>query len=345
MSDSNADLVSAAEAIRRCVAAGGTLAMMCHVSPDGDALGSMLAMHHLALSQGVASVASFPNPFTVAAHYRSVPGIELLTDSAAFPTAPSLVITFDCGSVQRLVELGVAAESARQHGELIVLDHHATNDRYGSINVVDTKAAATAVVVRALAKELGWPLNRDAATCLYVGLVTDTGRFQFSCTDPSVFELAAELASFGLPITRLNRELFDEHSYAYLRLAARVLGRATLDEERELIYTNVTRSDLAEFGVDYDEVEGLIEWIRSANEAEVAIIYKEAADGVRVSMRSLTKVDIGALAVSLGGGGHIRAAGFTMNAPVAEVHAIVLAALDAQASIAPRTPRYSRVRC
>ena len=332
MSDCAGDLRAAAAAIRGCVASGGTLALMCHVSPDGDALGSMLAMHHLALSQGVASVASFPHPFSVAAHYRSVPGIELLTDSSDFPAAPSLVLTFDCGSVQRLVELGVPAASALKNGELIVLDHHATNDRYGSINVVDTKAAATAVVVRALAKELGWPLTRDAATCLYVGLVTDTGRFQFSCTDPSVFELAAELASFGLPISRLNRELFDEHSYAYLRLAARVLGRAILDVERELIYTNVTQADLVEFGVDYDEVEGLIEWIRSANEAEVAIIYKEAVDGIRVSMRSLTKVDIGALAVSLGGGGHIRAAGFTMNAPVADVHAAVIAELDAIAA-------------
>lgn len=334
MSESTADLLAAAEAIRSCAAAGGTLALMCHVSPDGDALGSMLAFHHLALSQGVASVASFPHPFTVAAHYRSVPGIELLTDSLAYPSAPPLVITFDCGSVQRLVELGAAAESARVHGELIVLDHHATNDRYGSINVVDTKAAATAVVVRALARELGWPLTRDVATCLYVGLVTDTGRFQFSCTDPSVFELAAELASFGLPISRLNRELFDEHSYAYLRLAARVLGRATLDVHRELIYTNVTQADLAEFGVDYDEVEGLIDWIRSANEAEVAIIYKEAPDGYRVSMRSLTKVDIGALAVSLGGGGHIRAAGFTMSAPLAHVHAAVIAELDVLAASA-----------
>lgn len=332
MSDGNADLLAAAEAIRRCAASGGTLALMCHVSPDGDALGSMLAFHHLALSQGVASVASFPHPFTVAAHYRSVPGIELLTDSSDYPSAPPLVITFDCGSVQRLVELGVPAESARVGGELIVLDHHATNDRYGSINVVNTKAAATAVVVRALANELGWPLTRDAATCLYVGLVTDTGRFQFSCTDPSVFELAAELASFGLPISRLNRELFDEHSYAYLRLAARVLGRATLDCERELIYTHVTQDDLVEFGVDYDEVEGLIEWVRSANEAEVAIIYKEALDGVRVSMRSLSKVDIGALAVSLGGGGHIRAAGFTMSAPLAEVHAAVINGLDALSS-------------
>ena len=322
-------MAAAALVIGAAVAAGSPLAMMCHVSPDGDALGSMLALHHLARSQGGESVASFPNPFSVATHYRSLPGLDLLTESRSYPVDPKLVVTFDCGSVQRLVELGASAEYARTAGELIVLDHHATNDRYGSINVVDVRAAATAVVVRNLARKLGWPLTRDAAICLYVGLVTDTGRFQFSSTDPSVFELAAELASFDLPIAQLNRELFDEHSYAYLRLAARALSRATLDSARELIYTNVSQHDLAEFGVDYDEVEGLIEWIRSATEAEVAIVYKEASDGVRVSMRSLTKVDVGALAVKLGGGGHVRAAGFTMNSPVEAVHAAVTAELDA----------------
>lgn len=326
--DATNDVRDAADAIRACVASGATLALMCHVSPDGDALGSMLAFHHLARSQGVNSVASFPNPFSVAAHYRSVPGLELLSDSASFPEEPTTVVTFDCGSLGRLVELGVPAGFARDHGELIVLDHHATNDRYGSINVVDTRAAATAVVVRALARELGWPLTREAATCLYVGLVTDTGRFQFSCSDPSVFEMAAELVAFGIPIARLNRELFDEHSYAYLQLASRVLARAVLDEGRELIHSRVTQADLAELGVEYDEIEGMIDWLRTAAEAEVAVIYKEAADGVRVSMRSLTKVDVGAVAGSLGGGGHVRAAGFTMAGSIDAVHSLLLRALD-----------------
>ena len=301
---------------------------MCHVSPDGDALGSMLALHHLARSQGVDSVASFPDPFSVAAHYRSIPGLELMSNSASFPKKPTMVVTFDCGSLGRLVELGGPAAFARDHGELIVLDHHATNDRYGSINVVDTRAAATAVVVHALARELGWPLTREAATCLYVGLVTDTGRFQFSCTDPTVFEMAAELVSFGIPVARLNRELFDEHPYAYLQLASRVLARAVMDKGRGLIFSRVTQEDLVELGVEYDEIEGMIDWLRTAAEAEVAVIYKEATDGVRVSMRSLTEVDVGAVAGSLGGGGHVRAAGFTMDAPIDAVHAVLLRALD-----------------
>ena len=140
--------------------------------------------------------------------------------------------------------------------------------------------------------------------------------------------MAAELVAFGIPIARLNRELFDEHSYAYLQLASRVLARAVLDEPRELIHSRVTQGDLAEFGVEYDEIEGMIDWLRTAAEAEVAVIYKEAADGVRVSMRSLTKVDVGAVAGSLGGGGHVRAAGFTMPGPIDAVHSELLRAFD-----------------
>ena len=317
------ELRRAAEAI---TAADG-LALGCHVTPDGDALGSMLAMMHLARAQAMPCCASWPEPFVVARHYRSIPGTELAIAPNQFPVAPKMMMTFDCGSLRRLQELGEPACRARDSGHLIVVDHHASNDRYGTINPIDVDAAATAVVVRDLARELGWELNREAALCLYTGLVTDTGRFQFNSTTPSVFALAHELASFDLPIAKLSRELFEEHRFAYLKLAARALGRAELDTARSFVSSFVTRGDLGDFGVDYDEIEGLIEWLRSTAEAEVACLCKEAPDGVRVSLRSVSEVDVGAIAIALGGGGHRLAAGFTMNAPVAEVLAAVRARL------------------
>src|SRR5204863_1672428 len=112
---------------------------------------------------------------------------DIVTKLADFPAVPMVMITFDCGWMAQLAELG---EAARAAGELIVLDHHATNDRYGTINVIDPDAAASAVVVRRLAARLDWPLTRDAALCLYTGIVTDTGRFQYSNTTPEVFDLA-----------------------------------------------------------------------------------------------------------------------------------------------------------
>ncbi|MEJ7585751.1 MAG: DHH family phosphoesterase [Acidimicrobiales bacterium] len=117
--------------------AAPSLALACHHTPDGDALGSMLALHHLALAAGKQSVASWPEPFDVAAHYDFLPGLDLTTKPADFPRAPDLMVTFDCGSIDRLAELGEPARNAHQ---LIVVDHHSTNDGYGTINLIDPGA-------------------------------------------------------------------------------------------------------------------------------------------------------------------------------------------------------------
>src|SRR5437764_10098478 len=149
--------MDALERAAEVIESSSLVALACHVTPDGDALGSMLAMHLLCRSQSKASVASFPEPFVVAPHYTYLPGLDAVTKPADFPAAPEVMVTFDCGSLDRLNEL---AEPAREAGELIVVDHHATNDRYGTINLLDVDAAASAVMVHRLAKELGWPLSR-----------------------------------------------------------------------------------------------------------------------------------------------------------------------------------------
>jgi phosphoesterase RecJ-like protein len=303
-----------------------SIALACHVGPDGDALGSMLALHHLCRAHGKASIASFPEPFVVAPHYAFLPGLDTLTKPADFPDAPDVMITFDCGSIDRLGGLAAAAENA---GELIVLDHHVSNTCYGSINVVDPDAAATAVVVRRLAHDLGWTLNRAAAMCIYTGLVTDTGRFQYSNTTPDVFGLAQELASFDLPIAEITRQLFEEHRFAYLQLMAACLGRAALDTNLDFIASWVTADDLVHFGVEIEETEGLIDLVRRAAEAEVACILKETPEGIRVSLRALSKVDVAAVAGHFGGGGHRYAAGFTAPGTIESVLAEIKAELRA----------------
>ena len=311
------------------ILAAQTVALACHVAPDGDALGSMLALHHLALEAGVNSVASWPEPFAVAPHYQFLPGLDLATKPADFPVAPDVMVTFDCGSLARLGELGAVAEHCRRQGHLVVLDHHATNDHYGSVNAVDPNAAATAVVVRQLANRLGWPLTRAAAICLYTGLVTDTGRFQHSNTTPDVFCLAHELSLFDLPISAMSRSLFEEHRFAYLKLVATCLERAELDSELGFVCTWVTDADFQRYGVTIEETEGLIDLIRRAAEAEVSCVVKEAPEGVRVSLRAISRVDVGAIATSFGGGGHRFAAGFTSPGGVHEVLAAIRAALVA----------------
>ena len=292
------------------------VALACHVTPDGDALGSMLAMHLLCRSQGKESVASWPEPFVVAPHYTYLPGLDSVTKPADFPGAPPVMVTFDCGSLDRLNEL---AEPAREAGELIVVDHHATNESYGTVNLLDADAAASAVMVYRLAQRLGWSLTRDVAICLYTGIVTDTGRFQYSNTSTEVLEMATELSRFDLPIADMSRQLFEEHRFAYLQLVATALQRAELDADRRFVVTWITADDLERFGVEMDEAEGLIDIVRRTAEADVSCVLKEAPEGTKVSLRSVTDFDVTPIAMKFGGGGHRAAAGFTDPRPISEV--------------------------
>jgi bifunctional oligoribonuclease and PAP phosphatase NrnA len=314
------DLNRAAEAVR----GASSIALACHQNPDGDALGSMLAMHHLARAQGVEVVSSWPTPFVVAPHYRYLPGLDQATKPEDFPEAPELMITFDCGSMGRL---GNLAPSAMRAGTLMVIDHHRTNDNYGSINLIDVDAAATAVVVRHLVRTLGWELNHDAAVCLYTGLVTDTGRFQYETTTPAVFALAQELAGFELPLADITRQLFEEHRFSYLKLVATALERAQLDRDIGFVVTWVTQDDLARYGVEVDEMEGMIDLVRRTAEAEVSCVLRETDTGVKVSLRSLHNLDVGAIAMGFGGGGHRHAGGFESDHSVEEVLADVRTAV------------------
>jgi phosphoesterase RecJ-like protein len=299
--------------------------LACHINPDGDALGSMLALHHVLVSAGVESVASFSEPFVVAPHYRDLPGLELLTPPDRFPSDPSVMVTFDSGSLSRLGDLESNAKAA---DELIVIDHHVSNERFGTINVIDPDAAASGVLVHRLVERLGLSLTRDAAVCLYAALVCDTGRFQYESTTPAVFELARELSCYELPIADLSRTLFEEHRFAYLQLLADVLANAVLISDKRFVWTRVTQADLARHGVTFEEVEGLIDVVRRTREADVSCVLKEAADGTwRVSLRSIGTVDVRRIAEQHGGGGHRFAAGFTSDEAADAVVARILAAL------------------
>jgi phosphoesterase RecJ-like protein len=176
--------------------------------------------------------------------------------------------------------------------------------------------------------ELGLPLTNDAAIALYAALVCDTGRFQYETTTPSVFDLARELVTFDIPVSRLSRQLFEEHRFAYLKLLGEALANAELDVERRFVWTVVTQDMLDRHDVTLEEVEGLIDIVRRATEAEVTCVVKEEADGsVRVSLRSLGDVDVRLIAADNGGGGHRFAAGFESTLDIGTVVAKIRDAL------------------
>ena len=318
---SDAELARVAAVLRTA----DQISLACHVNPDGDALGSMLGLFHVLRAAGRDVVATFPPPFIVAPHYRELPGLDLLTKPEDFPATPAVMLTFDCGSLDRLGGLAPAASAA---GELIVIDHHISNDRYGTINVIEPDAAASGWVVQRLVDTLGLPLNRDAAVCLYAAIVCDTGRFQYDTTTPEVFDLARRLTEFDVPVARLSRSLFEEHRFAYLRLLGEALADAELVHDQHFVWTAVTQSMLARHDVTLEEVEGLIDILRRTAEAEVTCVLKQEADGtVRVSLRSLGAVDVRRIAEAHGGGGHRYAAGFTSHDDIPATVAAIRAAL------------------
>lgn len=312
---------SAWQAAVDALSAADEVALACHVDPDGDAIGSMLALQRFLESHGVRTTASWGTPDTAAGaelevppQYAFLPGLDTLVVPEQFPAAPALMVAFDTGAPGRLGSLRTAGESA---DTLIVIDHHASGEAFGDIRLVDGSLAATAVLVDELIRRMGGDLDRDTAVCLYTALVTDTGRFQYASTTPGVLRLAARLISLDIDHAAISQQVWSTHSFGYLKLLGRALDRATLQPETSLLWTTVTQEDLQRFGVAWQETEGLIEVLRSVGTARVAMIAKQQSDGAwKVSLRSRGEVDVGRVARDLGGGGHAFLAGLVADGDV-----------------------------
>jgi bifunctional oligoribonuclease and PAP phosphatase NrnA len=309
----------------------GEVLLACHVNPDGDALGSMLAFG-LGLRQlGFTRVrASFPEPFEVPEAFRLLPGQELLVPPGDAYPEPALGASFDAASPARL---GALAEPLSAASTWLMLDHHASNPGFGTVCLLDPGAAATAVLTAELLDDLDVRLDAAIATALYVGVTTDTGSFKFDTTSPQVHRLAARLVEAGARPAEVARDVFDTRPFGALKLLAEVLGRAELDEGavggRGLVWAYITVDDLRRHGQRPEVVEGFIDVIRTSAEADVACLLKPAADGAwSVSLRSKGATDVAAVALDLGGGGHRLASGFTVSGTPAEVMARLRRRLD-----------------
>ena len=312
--------------------------LVCHVAPDGDALGSMLGLGVALRACGVTVRASWGStPFEVPSAYASLPGMDLLVPADEVPAAPPLLVTFDTGSTDRLGSLAGRVTTAHQ---VLVVDHHASNTRFGTVNLVDPDAAATAVLVAELVDRLGLELTAEVAAPLYTGLVTDTGSFKYAATTPAVHALAGRLLATGIRHDLISREIWDTHPFGYVRLLGEVCARATLNAADAgglgLVWTCVTSADLTRHALGLADVEGVIDVLRTAREADVAVVLKSdpADDRLKVSTRSKGRIDVGAVCATLGGGGHRFAAGFTSYDDPEQTLAAVRAAL----ATAPHLP-------
>jgi phosphoesterase RecJ-like protein len=311
---------SAAVAAVRAVTPDSPVLLVCHMNPDGDALGSMLGCGLGLRKLGLRAVqATFPGPLEVPVPFQELPGLDLLVAEDDVVERSALMLCFDAASSSRLGSL-----VSRLGPDSIVLDHHASFTGFGGIHLVDPGAAATSVLAEQLLARLGVPLDAEIAECLYVALATDTGSFRFDLTTPAVHELAARLLATGISPAEISRRIFDNRPFGAVRLFGEVLGRAQLEPAaaggRGLVWTYATLDDLARHGQRPWVLEALIDGVRCAEEADVACVVKQVApDEWAVSMRSKGGVDLSRVAVALGGGGHRLAAGFTARGSADDV--------------------------
>lgn len=290
--------------------------IISHVRPDPDTIGSALGLGLGLASLGVDVRCDFAGPETLPGALHDLPGTELIAPLTV-PGPGEVAVAVDAATLNRLgsyEEMFAAADTR------VCIDHHVSNAGFGDVDYIDPESDCTAVLVLSVLDELGVEVTPDIATCLYAGLVTDTGSFKWA--RPASFTVAARLLELGVDAPRWSRALLDSHPYSWLQMVSEVLGTSVLDEDacdgRGLVYATVSAEQMA--GLAWDESESVIDVVRTAREAEVAAVFKESATGEwAVSLRSKTVVDLVPVASALGGGGHTRAAGYSDSGTVGEV--------------------------
>ncbi|MGY1739767.1 MULTISPECIES: DHH family phosphoesterase [unclassified Blastococcus] len=320
---------TAAGVLAEAAAARATVVLCAHVQPDADALGSTLALAEALRRRGARVLATFPEPFVLPVSLGWLPGAAGLVPSSQVPSSPEVFVSLDAASPGRLGELAPLLERA---GTSVVLDHHASNPGFGDVRIVDPGAPATVTLVADLLDDLGVTLDATLATCLYAGLAADTGSFRFGSTRPDTHVLAARLLDTGIDHADISRRLFDTAPFGWLRLLSLVTGRAQLEAGvgAGLVWTWSSTAEAAEHGLPGEQLEALVDVVRSTEEADVACVLKGQDDGSwSVSLRSRGATDVARVAMALGGGGHRAAAGFTSHAGREDTMAAIRAALGA----------------
>lgn len=306
--------------------AADSVSVLCHVYPDADTIGAGLALAIVLEQSGKHVEVGFAEPSVLPESLQSLPGGHLLVSPDAMRGGSDLVVTVDIPSVNRLGSLRELADLGR---EVLVIDHHASNELFGTANYVDPTADSTTMLVADLLDAWDKPLNQAVAHCLYAGLTTDTGSFRWASA--RAHRLAARLLELGVDNATISRTLLDTHPFAWLPMLARVLSSAQLVPDaadgRGLVYAVVGHQEWID--ARPEEVESIVDIVRTTAQAEVAVVFKEIEpQHWTVSMRAKSEVDLAAVASAFGGGGHRLAAGYSAVGPADDVVRALAAALD-----------------
>jgi len=305
--------------------------LTAHEGPDGDALGSLLGLHQVLTQLGKDSVMfmaakEFPLPI----EYRFLPLEEVFHEAPA-DMADRTVIFLDCGNIDRMPVEWLTAGG----NDVINIDHHHDNTRFGDLNLVDVDASCTAEIVYDLAKLLAAEITAEIAAALYVGLITDTGKFMYENTNAHTHRVAADLIEAGVSVDDTYRRLYEHVPLEKLRLVSRALDGISSHCDGKLAISYITVADYEATGAGEEMTEGLIDNLRSIDGVKVAAVIRDLGDRGRaarkVSLRSSAgEVDVSAIAREQGGGGHKRAAGFSTDLEFEQLVEFLAAEVSAQ---------------
>lgn len=293
---------------KRTVALGG------HIRPDGDCVGSCMGLY-LYLKDQFPQIRTDVYLQPVADCYRLISGTEVLRQEAVEGMQYDLFICLDCGDAARL---GFSAPLFEHAKETLCIDHHVSNEAFADINYIVPDASSTSeLVYRLLDKE---KIRKECAEALYMGMVHDTGVFQYSCTSPETMEAAAELMRKGINGSEIIEKTYYEKTYVQNQILGKALLESMLILDRKVIVSYVTKKSLDFFEAQPADLEGIVSQLRQTKGVEVAMfLYEQEPQIYKVSLRSKDKVDVSVIAKYFGGGGHAKAAGFTMKGTVHDV--------------------------
>jgi phosphoesterase RecJ-like protein len=319
------------DAVAERLRSGERFLLTAHEGPDGDALGSLLAMHEVLRALGKDSVMFLAaKEFPLPVEYRFLPLEEVFHDPPA-DVSDRTIVFLDCGNIDRM-----PVDFLKQtQGDVLNIDHHHDNTRFGTLNLVDVEASCTAEIVYDLAGLLGVDLTPEIANALYVALVTDTGKFMYENTDARSHRMAAGLIEAGVEVNDVYRRLYEHAPIEKLKLLAQALEGIELRDNGRLAVTYISSQDYAATGASEALTEGVIDHLRTIDGTAIAAVVRDQADGGRaarkVSMRSTDgRIDVSAIARIHGGGGHRRAAGFGTDLPYEQVVEFLIGEIDSQ---------------
>ncbi len=313
-----------AEGIRRLFRDRGRFLIACHENPEGDAIGSELALA-LALRK-MGKTATVLNADPVPGNLTFLPGADTIVfeeDGSSYEVG----VVIDCGSLERT---GRARDELCKCPILVNIDHHATNEIRADYALIDPEAPASGVLVYRILAERRDLIDRDIATNIYVAVLTDTGSFHYANASPEAFAVAGDMVQRGVDPWKVAERVYETQTVHRLGLLARVLSSLTVSADGRVAAIVTRRQDLEDFSATKDHLEGFINYPRSILGVEVAAALREETEGeVRVSLRSKGRVDVSAVAASLGGGGHRNAAGCTVHGSIEEAKRMVFGLLEA----------------